>query len=269
MSMLDIHKDIYEQLDHYINENKVPNVIFNGVSGCGKKTIVKSFINKIYKTEEEKKKYVLIVDCIQSNGIKFIRDDLKFFSKSQINNNNTVFFKTVLLLNAGFLTIDAQSALRRCIEQFSNTTRFFIIIEDKSKLLKPLISRFCDIYVPLPIINNKETNLYFYKKKQNSGFKAYNSKRGVWLKKYFNDNEPKFGNITNIVDYLYNNGYNCKDLEDYINKDKKIDYKKKLEILISYSKFAKDVKNEKLLMTYLINIMFFRLDFNLENISFM
>ena len=174
-----------------------------------------------------------------------------------------------MLLNAGSLTIDAQSALRRCIEQFSNTTRFFIIIEDKSKLLKPLISRFCDIYVPLPIINNKEINLYLYNKKQDNEFKAYNAKRNVWLKKYFNDNIPKFNNITNIVDCLYNNGYNCKDLEEYINKDKKIDNLKKLEILISYNKFAKDVKNEKLLMTYLINIMFFRLDFNLENVSFM
>ena len=112
---------------------------------------------------------MLIVDCIQSNGIKFIRDDLKFFSKSQINNNTGI-FKTVLLLNAGHLTIDAQSALRRCIEQFSNTTRFFIIIEDKSKLLKPLISRFCDIYIPYPNIN-KETNLYFYNKRTNVKFK--------------------------------------------------------------------------------------------------
>jgi DNA polymerase III delta prime subunit len=36
------------------------------------------------------------------------------------------------------LTIDAQSALRRCIEQFSFNTRFFIIIENKHKLLKPI-----------------------------------------------------------------------------------------------------------------------------------
>ena len=101
MSIIDIHKDITEQLDSYITENKVPNIIFNGGSGSGKKTIVKNFLNKIYKTEEEKKKYLLVVDCIQSNGIKFIRDDLKFFSKSQINSVG--FFKTVLLLNAGHL----------------------------------------------------------------------------------------------------------------------------------------------------------------------
>ena len=131
--------------------------------------------------KKDRKKYVLIVDCIQSNGIKFIRDDLKFFSKSQINNSNGNDFKIVILLNAGNLTIDAQSALRRCIESFSNTTRFFIIIEDKSKILKPLISRFCDIYIPFPTINNKEQNLYQYNKQNIQIYKQNNTKRLTWL----------------------------------------------------------------------------------------
>ena len=40
--------------------------------------------------------------------------------------------------NADKLTIDAQSALRRCIELFSHNTRFFIVVEDKNKLLRPI-----------------------------------------------------------------------------------------------------------------------------------
>ena len=47
-------------------------------------------------------------------------------------------FKSIILLNADKLTIDAQSALRRCIEVFNHTTRFFIIVEDRYKLLKPI-----------------------------------------------------------------------------------------------------------------------------------
>ena len=43
------------------------------------------------------------------------------------------------------LTIDAQSALRRCIEIYSHNTRFFFIVENKNKLLKPIISRFASI----------------------------------------------------------------------------------------------------------------------------
>ena len=56
-----------------------------------------------------------------------------------------IFFKSIVLFNADKLTIDAQSALRRCIEQFSHTTRFFIVVEEQSKLLKPIVSRFCNI----------------------------------------------------------------------------------------------------------------------------
>ena len=266
---LNIHKDIYEQLDHYHKYNRVPNIIFHGQSGCGKKTIVKNFINKIFKTEEEINKYVLNVDCIQSNGIKFIREDLKYFSKSQIDNSNGNNFKIIILLNAGNLTIDAQSALRRCIESFSNTTRFFIIIENKSKLLKPLISRFCDIYIPYPVINNKEQNLFIYNKNQITEYKQNHSKRQLWLKKFFNENKLTFENITKIVNQLYQNGYNCKDLEEFIQKDKTADPEKKLEIILSFNKISKEFKNEKIMMLYLINSHFFRLDFNLENIAFM
>ena len=54
-----IHEDIYNQLDAYYNENRVPNIIFHGRNGSGKKTIVKNYINKIYKTKEEQKNMFL------------------------------------------------------------------------------------------------------------------------------------------------------------------------------------------------------------------
>ena len=271
---LKIHQDIVEQLDEYYKEDKVPNIIFHGKSGSGKKTIVMDFINKIYKNEEDKKKYVLIVDCIHSNGIKFIREDLKFFSKSQINNTNGYKFKIVILLNAGYLTIDAQSALRRCIESFSNTTRFFIIIEDKSKILKPVISRFCDFFVPQPIVGNKQVNLYQYNKSNIEVYKQFNQKRQTWLKKYLTEHKKKmdaksFSSITKIVNELYDHGYNCKDLEEYLLKDKNIDYKERLDILVSYSKIKTGFKNEKLILLYLLNNLFFRSNIDLENIAFM
>ena len=92
------------------------------------------------------------VDCAQGKGIKFVREELKFFAKSHINITKTNIFKTIVMANADKLTIDAQSALRRCIEVYNHTTRFFIVIEDKYKLLKPILSRFCEIFIPAPII---------------------------------------------------------------------------------------------------------------------
>ena len=71
-----------------------------------------------------------------------------FFAKTNVQFNSGIWFKTIVLLNADHLTMDAQSALRRCIELFSHNTRFFIIVENKHKLLNPILSRFCEIYVP-------------------------------------------------------------------------------------------------------------------------
>jgi hypothetical protein len=54
------------------------------------------------------------------------------------------------LFNADRLTSDAQFALRRCIELYNHNTRYFIVTCDKYKLMKPILSRFCELYVPPP-----------------------------------------------------------------------------------------------------------------------
>ena len=150
--MLSIHKEIKEKLNYYFLIKKIPNIIFYGNSGTGKKTIVFDFIEKIYNGDKNKiNEYVMIVNCVQMKGIKLIREDIKFFAKTNINSKEGDMFKSIVLINADKLTIDAQSALRRLIEVFNHSTRFFIIVEDKYKLLKPIISRFCEIYVPIPL----------------------------------------------------------------------------------------------------------------------
>ena len=109
------------------------------------------------------KSNIILVNCAHGKGIKFIRDELKFFAKSNIQSNQGILFKSIVLLNADFLTMDAQSALRRCIELFSMNTRFFIIVENKNKLLNPILSRFCEIYIPEIFNENlKIQNLHNY-----------------------------------------------------------------------------------------------------------
>ena len=146
---LNVHPKIYEKLDYFIKESKIPHIIFYGPSGSGKRTIMNNFIQKIYNSDKQKiNQYVMYVNCAHSKGIRFIRDDLKFFAKTNIHNKNNNLFKSIVLFNADKLTIDAQSALRRCIEQFSHTTRFFILVENENRLLKPILSRFCNIFIP-------------------------------------------------------------------------------------------------------------------------
>lgn len=150
-----------EKLTYFVRTKTVPHIIFHGASGTGKRTLVNEFLTMIYGGDVVKlKKHVMVVNCSHGKGIKFIREDLKFFARHNIQANHEVLFKSIVLLNADSLTIDAQSALRRCIELFSHNTRFFIVVENKHKLLNPILSRFCEIHVPERFVGGRCQNLH-------------------------------------------------------------------------------------------------------------
>jgi DNA polymerase III delta prime subunit len=263
----DIHKNIYEKLAHFININKIPNIIFHGPSGSGKKTLVNKFIKMIYNNDKEEiKSYVMFVNCAHGKGIKFIREDLKFFAKTHIKNNC---FKSIVLSNADKLTIDAQSAIRRCIELFSYSTRFFIIVEDKYKLLKPILSRFCEIYLPLPIINNSNVNLNTYNIENTYNFKKENKSKLQWLK-----NQLTVRKKSSLIDNfdlstkLYEKGYSAIYLLSAI-ETLDIEEVKKYKILLIINKVKREFRNEKLLIMYILHLLYSDEQFNNENISFL
>ena len=275
---LQIHQNIKEKLEYFYNIHKIPNIIFNGPSGSGKSTIVNDFITMIYDGNKETiRDFVMYVNCAHGKGIKFIRDELKFFAKTHINSNGGNTFKSIVLLNGDKLTMDAQSALRRCIELFNHNTRFFIIVEDKYKLLKPILSRFCEIYVSEPEYRGKPINLYKYNLDETFKLTSVKNARGDWLKKELHKSitpETTETELITIVTKLYEKGYSGLDLiklveDGYSTELTKISETKRYELLVSFNKVRKEIRNEKLLLLFILNFMFFNLDITLENISFM
>lgn len=260
---MEIHETLKNQLSSYVKNSKIPNILLYGNSGSGKRTLVKWFLELIYK-KEEIKNYMLSVDCARGKGIKFIRDELKFFAKTNIHySKNRHLFKTIVLYNADKLTIDAQSALRRCIELFSHTTRFILVVEDKFKLLNPIISRFCEIYVAYPIIQNKEVNLH----KLNSITKEVQKTKELYLKKKLKEFQPnKKIELINFTDKLYNRGYSVFDFVQFIEQNKDIDDESRISTLVSINKISKEIKSEKLVIFFVLDLLFFRSTVNLENI---
>ena len=262
---IELHKNIELKLDFFLKNNNVPNILFHGPNGSGKRTLLNNFINKIYHNNKEYiKSYVMFVECAQGKGIKFVRDDIKFFAKTYMRSN---MFKSIILLNADKLTIDAQSALRRCIEVFNHTTRFFIIVEDRYKLLKPILSRFCEMYIPLPFIKNKQISLHNY----NLGEPSYNKinyTKNDKLKKLIDKSLLTDNNkIILLANNLYEKGYSGLDIINYLEKTK-MSNKKKYMFLILIDKIKREIRNEKLLI-FIILIIIFRSNINLENIAFM
>ena len=297
---INIHSDIKKKLDYFIKQKKIPNIIFHGVSGCGKNALVSEFVNNVYGGDKHTiQTYVMHVNCAHGKGIRFIREDLKFFSKTNVDLRDGDIFKTVILLNADKLTIDAQSAIRRCIELFSRSTRFFIIVEDKYKLLRPILSRFCEIYIPEPVINDAVINLHEYNLNRIYDFKLGDNKRRTYIKtalgNFIKKKQSIDGNVVTIAEQdendnknenddtnknvildcmllitkLYNKGYCSIDLIYYIEHCTNIEELKKYEYLITYQKIKREFRNEKLLMLFILYFLIFRSDLTLENISFM
>ena len=275
--MLNIHQNIKDKLDFFYSSHKIPNLLFHGTTGSGKRTIVNEFIHKIYDNDREKiKTFVMYVNCSHGKGIKFIRDELKFFAKTHINSNSGNTFKSIVLLNADKLTMDAQSALRRCIELFSHNTRFFIVAEDKYNLMKPILSRFCEIYVPEPVINGAIVNLYKYNLNNLFNMKDVKTARLEALKKELLKTVNKkitIDKLMGLCSKLYEKGYSGLDiiqlLENHKFLEMSLSVEKRYELLIAFNRVRKEFRNEKLLILFILNFVFLSSELSLENISFM
>jgi hypothetical protein len=259
-------ENIINKLNKLYETKNIPNIIFHGGNLTGKKSVLEYLIKMIYKTSENINKYVLIINCSHGKGnIKFIRENLKHFANTIINKNDNYIFKSIILLNADKLTIDAQSALRRCIEIYNHSTRFFIIVDDKFKILKPILSRFSEIYC------NKKINVNNNEKKNNDFF----SKKIYYLNKFivFDDSvnslsySDKVVYILNLTNKLYNNGFTGNMLLYYI-KNRLVDCKEKYKFLFVLDIYKKEIRNELLIIMFCLNYIYFRNNINLENIGF-
>jgi hypothetical protein len=289
----DIHKNIHNKLEVFIENRKIPNIIFYGPHGSGKSFILNQFIHSIYDGDKTAiKNYVMRANCAHGKGIRFIREELKFFAKTNIDLKEGSIFKSVVLTNADKLTIDAQSALRRCIELFSSSTRFFIVVENKDSLLKPILSRFCDIYIPPPILASSSgscgVNLHTYlADKVCDTYKIMKSRedtlreliiihptllRGMENASDANAEPPSYTDYEKIIDLsvtLYEQGYCGLDILNFIHTHPDIIDIRRYELLIMFDKVRKEFRNEKLLLLYFLHFIVFRCKLSLENISFM
>lgn len=278
-----VHADIRDKLTYFYNTKKIPNIMFSGKSGVGKSTLLNFLIELIYQNNKAcMRELVMYVNCAHGKGIKFIRDELKFFAKTNIQTNS---IKCIVLFNADKLTVDAQSALRRCIELFSNNTRFFMEVEDKYKLLKPILSRFCEINVPETDVNGQPIQLYRIQLSQAFDVHREQSKRHTWLKREVTkfvekqqtkkeeekkeekeeeekEEEEKEENgwntnmdIHSFALVLYEHAYSAMDLVHLIehsNLFAHVDDAKKYEWLLTFHKAAKEMRNEVLLMEFVL-----------------
>lgn len=266
-----LHDPIKSRLQKFYESNKIPNIIFNGSSGTGKRTIVHWFLNLIYgENKQIMKSNIMLVNCAHGKGIKFIREELKFFAKTNIQTNKGIIFKTIVLLNADYLTTDAQSALRRCIELFSINTRFFIIVENKNKLLNPILSRFCEIYVPEYIdpVSGNIVNLHKRNLEMNNIHCENMENIKHTMTKIANSRKITHLDLVNYSCNLYEEGYSCLDVMEWVKTESGFPESEISGIIMCFDKVRPEYRCEKLLLLYMLDFIFIRSNKDLKNIGF-
>ena len=121
----------------WIEEGNMPNVLFFGNAGTGKTAagiaLAKGILGDSFKDN------FVEVNASDDRRLEVVRTTIKTIAQSGTIGDAP--FRIILLDELGGMTIDAQSALKRMAERYSNNVRFIITCNDRSKIIHPLQSR--------------------------------------------------------------------------------------------------------------------------------
>jgi len=129
------HPEIVKSLKSYVKNGNMPNLILIGNAGIGKTTAAIALAREFGCYPNA----FLEINASDDNGIAVMRGAVKEFCKRK--SFAKVPFKIILLDEGDNITKNAQEALRRTMEQYSNTTRFIITSNSIKDIISPIQSR--------------------------------------------------------------------------------------------------------------------------------
>ena len=124
------------------NQSEMPHLLFSGSAGIGKTTVALCISKQILS--DRWRDYTLELNASDERGINMVRERVKRFSRFA-GLDTEIPFKIIILDEADEMTSDAQTALRRIIEDTAKFCRFILIANNLSKIINPIQSR-CAIF---------------------------------------------------------------------------------------------------------------------------
>lgn len=129
MVLSDINRKYFKSLQ---NKQDIPHLLFCSKPGMGKTTAAKIIVKDVLDCQ------YIYINASDENGIDTIRTRILEFAQTKALYGN---FKVIILDEADGLTIQAQSALRNIMEEYSKYVRFILTANNKNKIAPAIQSR--------------------------------------------------------------------------------------------------------------------------------
>lgn len=150
-------EEIVDRLQAFVKNENIPHLLFAGPAGIGKTTCAIAIAHELYG--EKWQQNYLELNASDTRGIDTIRHQVKDFARTKPIGD--VSFKMAVLDEADALTPEAQQALRRTMENYTQTCRFILIANYSSRIIDPIQSR-CSVF-RFSRIDKKKSKKYLKK----------------------------------------------------------------------------------------------------------
>jgi replication factor C small subunit len=134
-------EEVVSRLRAFVASKNFPHLLFAGSAGVGKTTCALAIAHELYG--ENWGGCILETNASDERGIDVIRTKIKDFAKTKAIEN--IPFKIIYLDECDALTKEAQDALRRIMEDYTQTVRFILSCNYSSKIIPPIQSR-CAVF---------------------------------------------------------------------------------------------------------------------------